>query len=58
MSERRTDKDFYFGRIIGEGSFSTVYLVREVASGKEYAGMMKSITSERQRMFMNHFPLQ
>ena len=29
--------DFYFGRIIGEGAFSTVYLCKEVNNQKEYA---------------------
>lgn len=29
--------DFKFGKVIGEGSYSTVYLAKEVDSGKEYA---------------------
>nr|AXS78241.1 3-phosphoinositide-dependent protein kinase 1 [Anisakis simplex] len=32
-----TAEDFIFVRTLGEGSFSTVYLAREVSSGKEYA---------------------
>ena len=36
--QRKKEEDFYFGRIIGEGSFSTVYLCKEVSnSNKEYA---------------------
>ncbi|XP_075224053.1 phosphoinositide-dependent kinase 1 isoform X2 [Lycorma delicatula] len=34
---KRTPKDFIFGKIIGEGSFSTVYLAKDVHSSKEYA---------------------
>ncbi|MFH4981174.1 hypothetical protein AB6A40_007883 [Gnathostoma spinigerum] len=39
-SAKETQKsadDFIFFRILGEGSFSTVYLAREVSSQKEYA---------------------
>jgi 3-phosphoinositide dependent protein kinase-1 len=34
--ERRknTPEDFMFGKLIGEGSFSTVFLVREVSGNK------------------------
>jgi len=34
---KKEEKDFYFGRIIGEGSFSQVYLAKDVNSGKEVA---------------------
>ncbi|CRL04421.1 CLUMA_CG017507, isoform A [Clunio marinus] len=34
---RKSPEDFQFGRVIGEGSFSTVYLAKEVESGKEFA---------------------
>ena len=34
---KKDESDFYFGRIIGEGSFSTVYLCQEVNSKKEWA---------------------
>ena len=34
---KKEEADFNFGRIIGEGSFSTVYLCREVNNNKEYA---------------------
>ncbi|ESP01382.1 hypothetical protein LOTGIDRAFT_111786 [Lottia gigantea] len=37
VSLKKTPNDFVFGRQIGEGSFSTVYLARELESGKEYA---------------------
>ena len=33
----RTPNDFVFGRLIGEGSFSCVFLAKEVATGKEFA---------------------
>ena len=34
---KKGEGDFYFGRIIGEGSFSNVYLCKEVSSQKEFA---------------------
>lgn len=34
--KKRPD-DFKFGKILGEGSFSTVVLARELASSREYA---------------------
>eukprot|EP00094_Tigriopus_californicus_P012740 TCALIF_12315-PA protein Name:"Similar to Pdpk1 3-phosphoinositide-dependent protein kinase 1 (Rattus norvegicus)" AED:0.07 eAED:0.07 QI:0/0/0/0.75/0.33/0.25/4/0/623 len=34
---RQSVQDFYFGRLIGEGSFSSVFLAREVSSNRELA---------------------
>ncbi|XP_015237904.1 PREDICTED: 3-phosphoinositide-dependent protein kinase 1 [Cyprinodon variegatus] len=34
---KKKPEDFKFGKILGEGSFSTVALGRELATGKEYA---------------------
>jgi len=34
---RRSPNDFIFGRYIGEGSFSIVYLAVDVATRREYA---------------------
>ncbi|XP_050391920.1 3-phosphoinositide-dependent protein kinase 1 [Patella vulgata] len=34
---KKTPNDFLFGRQLGEGSFSTVYLAKELETGKEYA---------------------
>ncbi|XP_041061814.1 3-phosphoinositide-dependent protein kinase 1-like [Carcharodon carcharias] len=34
---KKRPEDFKFGKILGEGSFSTVVLAREQATGKEYA---------------------
>uniref|UniRef100_A0A8C6VWG4 3-phosphoinositide-dependent protein kinase 1 n=1 Tax=Nothobranchius furzeri TaxID=105023 RepID=A0A8C6VWG4_NOTFU len=34
---KKKPEDFKFGKILGEGSFSTVVLARELAMGKEYA---------------------
>jgi 3-phosphoinositide dependent protein kinase-1 len=34
---KQTPQDFQFGKVIGEGSFSSVFLAREVGSGKEFA---------------------
>ncbi|KAL3088655.1 hypothetical protein niasHT_023273 [Heterodera trifolii] len=33
----RTPKDFFFIKVLGEGSFSTVYFAKEVTTGDEYA---------------------
>jgi len=35
--KKREEKDFYYGRIIGEGSFSNVYLCKDTKTEKEYA---------------------
>ncbi|CAL1540627.1 unnamed protein product [Lymnaea stagnalis] len=34
---KKTPNDFIFGKVIGEGSYSTVYLAREVSTQREYA---------------------
>ncbi|XP_061414924.1 LOW QUALITY PROTEIN: 3-phosphoinositide-dependent protein kinase 1 [Lethenteron reissneri] len=34
---KKRPEDFKFGKILGEGSFSTVVLAKEVATGKDYA---------------------
>ncbi|XP_049860843.1 3-phosphoinositide-dependent protein kinase 1-like isoform X1 [Schistocerca gregaria] len=34
---KRTPNDFIFGKAIGEGSFSTVYLAKDIHTGNEYA---------------------
>lgn len=35
--EKRVATDFIFGKIIGEGSFSTVYLAKDIHTKREYA---------------------
>jgi len=35
--KKKEESDFYFGRIIGEGAFSNVYLCKEVSTKKEFA---------------------
>lgn len=35
--KKKKPEDFKFGKVLGEGSFSTVYVVREISTGKEYA---------------------
>ncbi|XP_076034742.1 putative 3-phosphoinositide-dependent protein kinase 2 isoform X2 [Oratosquilla oratoria] len=37
QGEKRTERDFIFGRLIGEGSFSNVYLVKDIHTNHEYA---------------------
>lgn len=36
-SQKRSAVDFRFGKSIGEGSFSTVYLAEDIHTRKEYA---------------------
>lgn len=35
---RRNVNDFMFGKLIGEGSFSVVYLAKDIHTSKEWAG--------------------
>lgn len=37
---KKSPSDFEFGKIIGEGSYSTVVLAREKKSGREFASNM------------------
>lgn len=37
IGTKRTANDFRFGKSIGEGSFSTVYLAKDIHTSKEYA---------------------
>lgn len=34
---KKTPSDFIFGKVIGEGSFSVVYLAKDVQTHKEFA---------------------
>lgn len=52
---KKTPNDFIFGKVIGEGSFSTVYLAKEVSSGKELAIKVlekKHIMRERKTQYV------
>lgn len=37
---RRNANDFMFGKLIGEGSFSVVYLAKDIHTSKEWAGTL------------------
>jgi 3-phosphoinositide dependent protein kinase-1 len=37
MQRKRVPKDFEFGEVIGEGSFSTVLFATEVSTGQTFA---------------------
>lgn len=37
VAEKKSAESYRFGKVIGEGSFSTVYLAKDIESGKEYA---------------------
>ncbi|XP_021929412.1 3-phosphoinositide-dependent protein kinase 1 isoform X3 [Zootermopsis nevadensis] len=37
QAPKRTHRDYIFGKVIGEGSFSTVYLAKDIHNGKECA---------------------
>lgn len=36
-NKKKSAENFRFGKVIGEGSFSTVFLAKEIDNGKEYA---------------------
>lgn len=37
---KRSASDFIFGKVIGEGSFSTVYLAKDIHTNKEFASKL------------------
>lgn len=41
--EKKSADDYFFGKVIGEGSFSTVYLAKETVSGTEYASKLGEV---------------
>ncbi|XP_060581440.1 3-phosphoinositide-dependent protein kinase 1-like [Ruditapes philippinarum] len=52
---KKTPNDFVFGKVIGEGSFSTVYLAKEISSGTEFAIKVlekKHIMRERKTQYV------
>lgn len=40
---KKSANNFRFGRVIGEGSFSTVYLAKEIDTNREYASEWDSL---------------
>lgn len=55
QQSKKTPNDFIFGKVIGEGSFSTVYLAKEISSGKEMAVKVlekKHIMRERKTQYV------
>lgn len=53
---RRSANDFRFGKSIGEGSFSTVYLAKDIHTGKECASEYSFVFFNllgRQRLFQS-----
>lgn len=48
---RRTPNDFRFGKSIGEGSFSTVYLAKDIHSSREYASKLYSLCCDVNEAF-------
>lgn len=38
---KRTSSDYVFGKVLGEGSFSTVYLARDIHTNQEHASKWK-----------------
>ncbi|KAL3876578.1 hypothetical protein ACJMK2_034412 [Sinanodonta woodiana] len=52
---KKTPNDFLFGKVIGEGSYSTVYLAKEISTGKEFAIKVlekKHIMRERKTQYV------
>lgn len=52
---KKTPNDFIFGKVIGEGSFSTVYLAKEISTGQEFAIKVlekKHIMRERKSQYV------
>ncbi|KAL4239246.1 3-phosphoinositide dependent protein kinase-1 [Mactra antiquata] len=52
---KKTPNDFVFGKVIGEGSYSTVYLAKEIGPGTEYAIKVlekKHIMRERKTQYV------
>lgn len=41
--DKKSSSNFRFGKVIGEGSFSTVYIAKEISSGKEYASKLRKL---------------
>lgn len=37
---KRTAKDYIFGKMIGDGCYSTVFLAKDIHTGKEYASKL------------------
>lgn len=55
---KKTANDFIFGKYIGEGSFSTVYLAREINTHREYASELNENYNYIQSfsfIFLKHF---
>jgi hypothetical protein len=44
QAPKRTHRDYIFGKVIGEGSFSTVYLAKDIHNGKECAGKSATLS--------------
>lgn len=52
---KKTPNDFIFGKVIGEGSFSTVFLAKEISTGTEFAIKVlekKHIMRERKTQYV------
>lgn len=43
---RRAPRDYIFGKVIGEGSFSTVYLAKDIHTHQEVASESRSMASD------------
>lgn len=39
---KRSAEDFIFGKVIGDGCYSTVFLAKDIHTGKEYASKNKT----------------
>lgn len=54
-NRKKSPDDYIFGKVIGEGSFSTVYLAKEVDTGREFASKYLPKLSLKPIFMHHHF---
>lgn len=54
-TRKRTSSDYVFGKVLGDGSFSTVFLARDIHTNKEYASKSTNTIYKTHYCFLNNF---